>query len=99
MNIEKPPKSLKTPGRKYWTDLQAAYGIRDAAGLQYLRKASELEDQIVELSAQIKREGRTFIDRFGQIKAHPLLSVLRDARSSQLQAMKALDFEVSPKED
>ena len=47
----------------------------------------------------IKREGQSTRDRFGQPKAHPLLTVERDSRSGMLAALKAMNLDMEPLND
>jgi hypothetical protein len=48
---------------------------------------------------QIKTDGETYRDRFGQIRAHPLLPVERDARAQYLAGLRALNLDVEPLRD
>lgn len=41
----------------------------------------------------------TFTDRFGQIKAHPLLPVERDARAAFLAGLRSLNLDFEPLHD
>ena len=92
----KAPKTLQKAGKAIWKKLQEEFAIEDAAGLELLRKIAEYEDQIVEMTAQIETDGRTFLDRFKQIKAHPLLAARRDLQSAQLHTLKALNLDLEP---
>ena len=72
------------------------YSIDDAAGEALLRTFASAFSLEISLQEQIEREGLTIKDRFEQVKAHPLLSVLRDARSQKLAALKSLNLDLEP---
>jgi phage terminase small subunit len=56
-------------------------------------------DRMRAAQASIEQDGATAPDRFGQVKAHPLLSVERDARAAMLAALKAMNLDVEPLRD
>ena len=82
----KPPRHLSKEARQLWLELIAEYAIDDAAGLLLLQTGLEAFDRMREAQAQIKRDGATVKDRFDQIKAHPQITVERDARAAMLSA-------------
>ncbi|MFZ1429140.1 MAG: P27 family phage terminase small subunit [Geminicoccaceae bacterium] len=92
----RPPQRLSAEARKAWRKLADEYGIADDAGLLILNTAFEAFDRMREAQAGIEKEGSTIVDRFGQLKAHPLLPVERDARAAFLSALKSLNLDVEP---
>jgi hypothetical protein len=80
-------------------DLVTEYAIADAAGLQILATSLEAFDRLRAAQRAIKRDGQTMKDRFGQVRAHPLLSVERDARAAWLAGLKALNLDLEPLHD
>lgn len=90
------PKALSIEAKGWWTRLIAEYEIRDEAGFLILQSGLESFDRMRGAQTQIKRDGATFQDRFGQVKAHPMLPVERDARASLLSALKALNLDLEP---
>jgi hypothetical protein len=90
---------LKAEGRALWKQLQAEYAILDAGGLQYLRTAAECRDLEHEAMEAARKDGLSTIDRYGQRRPHPLLSVARDARGQMLAAIRALNLDVEPLHD
>ena len=56
----------------------------------------EVFDRMRSAQGQIAKDGTTSTDRFGQLKAHPLLPTERDSRAPMLQALKLLHFEIEP---
>jgi hypothetical protein len=87
----KAPASLKRPGKSLWTAIQSAYNIDDPGGIAHLLTACRAEDDIRRWRAIVQAEGALVTDRFGQRKAHPLLSAVRDAESVKMRALRALE--------
>lgn len=92
-------KDVRPEAKKEAKRLIDEYGIDDVGGILYIRTFADA--YTTELNAQdiINKEGLTITDRFGQIKSHPLCSVLRDARSQKLAALKALNLDLEPLRD
>jgi P27 family predicted phage terminase small subunit len=97
--VAKPPSNLSAEAGKKWKALVEEYDIADAAGLQILTAGMEAFDRMRGAQRRIKAEGQTFKDRFGQLRAHPLLPVERDARAAMLAALKALNLDLEPLHD
>ena len=76
--------------------LRGEYGISDPGGDVLLNSFAAAFTLELNCEDQILREGLTLLDRFGQIKCHPLLSALRDARAQKLSALKMLNLDVEP---
>lgn len=93
-----PPKHLSTEARRWWRELQTAYGLVDEAGLLLLQTAMESFDLANRAAAQIEADGLIIRDRY-TTKAHPAAAILRDARAQMLQALKALNFDLEPLRD
>jgi hypothetical protein len=91
-----PPRGLSAEAKRRWRALVLEYGVDDAAGIQILHTGLQSFDLAERAAATIAKDGPTFVDRFGQPRAHPLLPVLRDARAAYLQAIKQLNFDVEP---
>jgi hypothetical protein len=79
-----PPKRLSAEARKSWQKVVDEYQIVDDTGLIILTTAFEAFDRMLNAQEQIKLEGMTSVDRFGQVKAHQLLTVERDASGAVL---------------
>ena len=96
MSKPKAPKTLSKEAKKWWRFIQHEYAIVDKAGLLLLQTSMEAFDRMRQCQETISAEGQTVADRFGQMKAHPLLSVERDGRSQMLAALKALNLDLEP---
>ena len=93
------PKHLSREAKRQWQKLLLEYEIEDQAGLFLLQTGLEAFDRMREAQAIVKEEGMQVADRFGQMKAHPLITVERDARSAMLQAVKGLNLDLEPLQD
>jgi len=92
----KAPKHLSPEARRWWRKLQQEYAFEDQGGLLLLQTALEAFDRMRAAQGAIKEAGTTSLDRFGQLKAHPLLSVERDARAAMMAALKQLNLDLEP---
>ena len=77
----------------------AEYDLGDDAGKLLLQTALEAFDRMREAQRTINRDGPMIQDRFQQWKAHPLLSVERDARGQMLACFRQLNLDVEPLRD
>ena len=74
--------------------LQAEYDIRDSGGVEILRSGLRALDQAMAAESAIGEQGQVTTDRFGQLRAHPLLPVARDFRAQYVAAIKALNLSI-----
>jgi hypothetical protein len=88
---------LSAEARRLKAAIVGEFAIEDAAGLVVLQTALEARDRMRQ--AQIAADGLTCRDRFGQIKAHPLVTVERDARAQFLAGLKQLGLDLEPLHD
>ena len=91
-----PPEGLSAEATEWWERIIGDYRIQDVAGRLLLQTALEAFSRMRQVQAIIAADGATVEDRFGQAKAHPLLTVERDSRSQMLLALKQLNFDVEP---
>lgn len=90
------PDQLSAAGKRLWRQIVAEYELDDPAGLAILTAGCEAFDRMKSAQKEIKRDGLTVRDRFGQLKAHPACNVERDSRAALLQALKSLNLDVEP---
>lgn len=88
------PTDLSKPALKLFKQLSEEYGIVDLGGIEILRSGLRALDQATAAEAAISAQGQTTIDRFGQVRAHPLLPVARDFRAQYVAAIKALNLSI-----
>jgi phage terminase small subunit len=91
-------KNTKPAARQEASRLVREYDITDPGGEALLRTFASAFSLELQCQEQIDREGLTYKDRFEQVKPHPLLPTLRDARSQKLAALKALNLDLEPLE-
>lgn len=92
-------KHIRRESRAEAKKLANEYGIQDAGGLHLLSVFADADT--LERNAQdiVNVEGMTVLDRFNQVKSHPLLTVIRDARAQKMAALKALCLDLEPLRD
>ena len=95
----KAPAGLSDEARRRWTELQCEYAIVDAGGLRVLDMFAQALDRYLAARRQIDTDGATQLDRFGQVRAHPLLTVERDSRAAVLSALRQLGLDLEPVRD
>ncbi len=76
--------------------LAEEYGIGDAGGLLLLKTFADADTTERDAQDIVNTEGMTIKDRFEQIKSHPLLTTIRDARAQKMAALKALCLDLEP---
>ena len=97
--ITRAPGHLSKEARRIWKEILSEYDINDAAGLRILRVACEAFDRAQAARGTIDRDGMTTVDKFGQVKSHPLLPVERDSRAAFLAGLKHLNLSLEPLRD
>lgn len=88
--------AISASAEKLRREIADEYEIHDSGGQAILRKLAEAQTRFERARADIDRDGQTLVDRFGQLRAHPLLAVERDARAQVLAAIHALNLDVIP---
>ena len=98
MSDDTPPTHLSERARTLWRDLRAAYVLDDPAALELLRRMLEASDTADTARAQLAIDGLILVDRFGQVRVHPLCAVERDARLSVARLCRELCL-TAPEDD
>ena len=93
-NPQSPP-FLEAVEQGMWRDVVRLYDFSDAPSQALLRTALEAHQRGRRCRERIDKDGEAVLDRFGTIKAHPLLAAERDARAGFLAAMKALALDLT----
>ncbi len=83
-----PPKTLSAEAKSWWKKLVKEYEIDDPAGFLLLKTALEALDGMRGAQQAIADDGATIKDRFGQLRAHPIITVERAARAAMLVALR-----------
>ena len=95
----KPPKSLSAEAARWWQKLVDEYAIDDEAGRLILQTAMEAYDRTRQTRKALAKDGLVLKDRFGQPKAHPLVTVERDSRAAMMAALRQLNLDIEPLRD
>src|SRR5579883_2547224 len=82
------PRHLDAVERRLWRQIVSDFEFSDGAALAVLRAGLEAHQRMRRCRETIDREGESIRDKWGQIKAHPLLAAERDARAAFLAAMR-----------
>jgi phage terminase small subunit len=88
------PDHLARTEADLFAKIVRAYGLHDEVSKQILEEACASLQRARLAREAIDREGVSFRDRWGQIKANPLCAVERDARAGALSAFRQLNLEM-----
>jgi P27 family predicted phage terminase small subunit len=88
------PKGLSSEARRLWKATAETW-VLDGPGLTLLEDACKSLDRRRAAEALVRKEGMTQTDRFGQIKAHPCMGIIRDEISSFVRLLKQLGLDVA----
>ena len=91
----KPPSHLSKKAKHLWRQITAAFTIDDAPGLMLLTSALEAYDRLNEARAELKRDGISVVDRWGQRKQHPSVQTEASARGQMHQALKLINIDIN----
>ncbi len=89
-------KNVRPEAKREARKLIIEYSIDDVGGLLYIQSFADAYTQELNAMDIVETDGLTFKDRFEQVKSHPLCSVIRDARSQKLAALKCLNLDIEP---
>jgi len=89
------PRELGTAGKGLWRVVTENFEL-EPHHLVVLEQAACALDRATTCREAIARDGQTIVDRWGQVKPHPLLAAERDARSSFVRCLSALGLDVIP---
>jgi len=88
------PSHLRPETRRWWRQIVADYAM-ESHHLRLLQATCESWDEYQAARETLARDGQTYQDRFGQVKAHPLVAVARDARTSFYRGLRELALDVN----
>jgi len=90
-------KKLSKEALKLRESILKEFVIDDGAGKAILNTALMAYDLMNDAQAVVDAEGMTVSGDRGNVKSHPLLATIRDARSQFLMGLKHLNLEVDTK--
>src|SRR5262245_35264822 len=88
------PKHLAPAERELWDRLMRSFTLDDPASQELLLQACEARGRAREAREQLDREGTTYRDDRGNLKAHPAITTERSAQASFLSAMRLLRLDL-----
>ncbi|MBM3131735.1 MAG: hypothetical protein FJZ95_01715 [Chloroflexi bacterium] len=92
-NQPKPPKHLKAATRRWFGQVLEEYNL-EPHHVRLLTLAGESYDRAQQAREIIAQQGLTVTDRFGQVRAHPLLAVERDCRIAFARLLRELSLDI-----
>jgi P27 family predicted phage terminase small subunit len=90
------PPHLSKESASWFKKIATEFGIRDQGGVLILQTVCEAFDRMRACQTAIEEQGATTLDRWGQVKIHPLCATERDARAQVLAGLKALNLDIMP---
>lgn len=93
MSIPAAPSGLSAEAKKLWAKILKEMGAWEDSQLWIIRTGLEQWDIMQAAKARVKKDGQMVEDRFGQLKMHPLLSVIRDNANGVRQTYKLLGLD------
>jgi len=91
----KRPTGYSPEARRLWDQVVSGWAL-DAPALPILDQVCRALMRIRQAQATLAGDGITIQDRFSVIKAHPCVAIERDAQSTFLRAIKALNLDLEP---
>jgi P27 family predicted phage terminase small subunit len=88
------PAHLRLETRRWWRQIVADYEL-ESHHLRLFQAVCESWDEYRSATEVVRRDGQTVVDRFGQLKPHPLIAVARDARIAFYRGLRELALDVS----
>ena len=86
----KAPRNLSAEARRRWDKILAEYEIEDQTGLTLLETALKAFDEMVAGQKLLKADGLVTKDRFGCLRPHPAVQIVKAARAGMISAFRAL---------
>jgi P27 family predicted phage terminase small subunit len=91
----KPPAGLSRAAKRLWSQVAEEIQL-DSGSEVVLQLLCEATDRRAQARADIRKNGATFRDRFGQMKPSPWCAIERDAGLQVLRCYHALGLDLQP---
>lgn len=95
MAIPRAPLHLREETRRWWRSVVKEWDLETHEQM-LLTAAAETWDRVQEAREAIDADGMTYVDRFGQPKPRPEVSIERLQKLAFARLMKTLDLDVAP---
>ena len=83
------PVTLTGDRKRMWDDVRSRF-VLEPASENILRNACESLERAAQLAEQVNRDGATFKDRFGAVRANPATMLERDFRGLAARQLQQL---------
>ena len=90
----KAPENLKEAGKAFWEKVHGDFILEHGHDLTRLEQACACLDTISDAEAVVREQGLFQTDRYGQVKPHCALNVIRDNRILFLRAVRELGLDL-----
>ena len=98
-NQQRAPKHLRKATQQFWLQVVGDFAL-ESYHIRLLTHACECWDRVEEAREAVARDGAYFVDRFGQQKMHPALTVEKDNQTLFAKLIRELNLDVDlPGED
>src|SRR6476620_6722803 len=87
-DLAPPPAHLAPPEAELWPAILHDFDFSDPASLALLEEALSARQRARRCRERIDADGEAVLDRWKQVKPHPLLAAERDARAAFLAALR-----------
>lgn len=87
------PKGLSPEARRLWRETSSTYVVEDAHHRELLELACRSLDRMLEARRLLAADGLVSVDRFGQRKPHPAISIEKGAAETFMRALKELGLD------
>lgn len=92
------PRHLESATGAWWRHVIDEYDLEQHHE-RLLTAACEAWDRMTQAREAVTAAGLTVVDRYGQVKPHPLLSVEKDSRIAFARLVRELDLDGEPGPD
>jgi len=90
-----PPRHLSRAAKAWWRSVDAGYLLEDHH-VRLLSEAASAWDRAQQARELVDADGLVTVDRFGQSKPHPAVTIERDARVLFARLMRELNLDDAP---
>ena len=97
MRRVKAPEHLSEATQRWWRSVYKEYELQPHH-IKLLTLAAEALDRAEEARLALQEQGVTFLDRFGQPKASPMVAIERDSRIAFARLLRELALDVQAPE-
>jgi P27 family predicted phage terminase small subunit len=94
-DLPEPPPHLSEATKKWWHEIVSTWAL-EVHQVRLLQLAGEAWDLAQKARQELARDGLTFTDERGAIKAHPCVMIERDARTAFARLLRDLALKVEP---